>query len=87
LGVIRHQIPRENSDADAIQLFGHEIEVCPSIAVSLENGNRPHAMLRNVMRVTKRYNPGNSRHVQTLVEPNASGQEKLVLCPRSFDHE
>lgn len=40
MGVIRHQTPCENVDPEAVQLFGHEIEVRLSIAVSLEDGYR-----------------------------------------------
>jgi len=74
MSVIRHQTPSKNIDAEAIQFFGHEIEVGSSITIGLENGNGSHAPLRDVMRITRRYNPGNSRHAQTLAEPNAFSQ-------------
>ena len=35
---------------------------------------RSHAPLRDVMRITRHDNPGNSRHAQTLAEPNAISQ-------------
>ena len=64
MSVIRHQLPSENIDAEAVQLFvfGHKIEVGSSITIGLENRNGSHAPLRDVMRITRRYNPGNSRH-------------------------
>jgi hypothetical protein len=62
MGVIRHQTPRNNLDAEAVQFFGHEIEVGASIAIRMENGNRSHAPLRDVMRITRRYNSGDSCH-------------------------
>jgi hypothetical protein len=63
MSVIRHQTPSKNIDAEAIQFFGHEIEVGSSITIGLENGNGSHAPLRDVMRITRRYNPGNSRQL------------------------
>ena len=62
MSVIRHQTPRENVDAEAVQFLGHEIEVGPSIAVSLEDGNGSYAPLRDVMRIPRRYDSGNTRH-------------------------
>jgi len=59
--VIRHQTPRANLHAKAIQFVGHEIELRLSICVSLEDGNRSHASLRDLMRIPRRYNPGNKR--------------------------
>lgn len=36
--MIRHQALSENVDAKAVQLFSHEIQLGPSIGVSLEDG-------------------------------------------------
>jgi hypothetical protein len=63
MSVIRHQTPSKNIDAEAIQFFGHEIEIGSSITIGLEEDNASHSLLRDVMRITRSYNPGNSRHV------------------------
>ena len=81
--MIRHQTLCENIDAEAVQFFGHKIEVRFSIAVSLEDRNRSYTSLRDVMRILRNYHSGNTRLAQTLVEPDVFSQEKLVLCPRN----
>jgi len=40
--------------------------------------------LRDVMRITRSYNPRNSRHAQTLVELNAFSQEKISIVSPEF---
>jgi hypothetical protein len=84
MGMIRHQTPRENIDAKAVQLFGHEIEVGPSIAVSLENGYGSYTTLRHVMWIPRCYHSGNAPHAQTLVELNLFGQEKIGIVSPEF---
>jgi hypothetical protein len=82
--VIRHQTPRENVDPEAVQLFGHEIEVRLSIAVSLEDGYRSYTTLSDVMGISGSYHSGNSRHAQTLVQPKVLGQETIsIVSPES----
>ena len=55
-----------------------------SITIGLENRNGSHAPLHDVMRMSRSYNPGNSRHAQTLVEPNAFSQGKITIVSREF---
>ena len=62
MSVIRHQTPRENVDAEAVQFLGRDIEVGASIIYGLENGNGSYAALSDVMQITGRYNPGNASH-------------------------
>jgi hypothetical protein len=61
MSVIRHQTPSENLDTKAVQLFRYELEIGPSIAVSLKDGNGSHAPLCDVMRMPTRYSR-NTRH-------------------------
>ena len=77
--VIRHQTPRENVDPEAVQLFGHEIEVRPSITVSLEDGYVSYTTLRDVMGISGSCHSGNSRHAQILAQPKVFGQEKMSI--------
>jgi hypothetical protein len=58
--MFRHPTSRENLDAETF--LGHEIEVCLSIAVSLEDGNGSYAALSDVMRIPRRYHSGDTRH-------------------------
>ena len=82
--VIRHQTPRENVDPESVQLFDHEIEVRPSIAVSLEDRYGSYTTLSDVMGIPGRYDSGNSRHAQTLVQPKVFAQEKIsIVSPES----
>jgi hypothetical protein len=73
--VIRHQTPSENLNSKTPQLFGHEIEIGYSIAFGLEDGDRSYTPLGDVMRITRRYNSRNTRHVRTLVELCVFSQE------------
>ena len=83
--MIRHQTPSKNIDAEAVQFFGHKIEVGSSITVGVENRNGSHAPLRDMMWITRSYNPGNSRHAQTLVEPNIFSQDQIsMVSPESL---
>ena len=76
--------PRENVDPEAVQLFGHEIEVRPSIAVSSEDGYGSYTALSDVMGISGSDHSGNSRHAQTLVQPKVFGQEKIsIVSPES----
>ena len=84
MSVIRHQTPSKNIAAEAVQFFGHKIQVESSITIDLENRNGSRALLRDVMRITKRYNPGYSRHAQTLVEPNTFSQEIVSIVSPEF---
>jgi len=82
--VIRHQTPRENVDPEAVQLFGHEIEVRPSIAVRLEDGDGSYTTLSDVMGISGSYHSGNSRPAQAPVQPKVFGQEKIsIVSPES----
>ncbi len=82
--VIRHQTPSKKIDAEAVQFSGPKIQVRYSPTICLENRNGSHAPLRDVMRVTRRYNLGNSRHAQTLAEPKAFSQEKISIVSPEF---
>jgi hypothetical protein len=84
MSVIRHQTPSKNINAEAVQFFGHKIQVENSLTIGLENRSGSHAPLRDVMRITRRCNPGNSRHAQTLVEPIAFSQEKISIVSPEF---
>src|SRR2546428_3014691 len=80
MSVVRHQAPSQNLDTKAVQLFRHEIEVAPSIAVGLKDGNGAHAPLRDVMRITRCYDSGNACHATNLLEPHDFSQEKNWYC-------
>jgi len=84
MSVVRHQTPSKNIDAKAVQLLGHKIEVGSSITIGLENGNGSYAPLRDVMRITRSYNPGYSRHAQNFFEPTAFSQEKISIVSPEF---
>ena len=84
MSVIRHQTPSENIDAEAVQFFGYKIQVGYSITIGLENRNGSHAPLRDLMPITRRYNPGNSRNVYSLFEPNAFNQEIIGIVSPEF---
>jgi hypothetical protein len=43
VSVIRHQTPSKNQDAEAVQFFGHKLQVESSISIGLENRNGSHA--------------------------------------------
>ncbi len=69
-----------NIDAEAVQLFGYKVQVGSTFIIGLENRNKSHAPLRDVMRDLT-LQPWKFVPCANPSRAQSFSQEKLVLSP------